>query len=212
MNTDDLIAALAADATPQERPIGQALAWALAGGALLSLALFAALLGPRPDALGALRTLRFDLKFLEAAAWAAPSFLFCRALARPETEPSALLAWLLAPVALLGAGVVAELTLMPSDLWGVRLIGTNWWHCLTVIPLLSIAPLAALISALRSGAPRSPALTGALAGAASAGVAALMYASNCTDDSPLFVASWYPLATAIVVAAGALAGRQWLRW
>jgi len=43
-------------------------------------------------------------------------------------------------------------------------------------------------------------------------VAALMYASNCTDDSPLFVASWYPLATAIVVAAGALAGRQWLRW
>ena len=212
MKTDDLIAALAADAAPQERPIGRSLVWALVGGALVSLALFSALLGPRPDLGQALRTLRFDLKFLDALAWAAPSFLFCRALSRPQTKPSALLAWLLAPAALLGAGVVVELTLVPSDLWGVRLVGTNWWHCLTVIPLLSIAPLAALISALRSGAPRYPALTGALAGAASAGVAALMYASNCADDSPLFVASWYPLATAIVCAAGALAGRRWLQW
>jgi hypothetical protein len=28
----------------------------------------------------------------------------------------------------------------------------------------------------------------------------------------LFVATWYPLATSIVVAVGALAGRQFLRW
>ena len=81
-------------------------------------------------------------------------------------------------------------------------------HCLTLIPLLSIPPLAALIIAMREGAPRHPALTGALAGAAAAGVAATIYATNCTDDSPLFVASWYPLATLIVVAAGALAGRD----
>ncbi len=55
-------------------------------------------------------------------------------------------------------------------------------------------------------------MTGALAGAAAAGVAATMYASNCTDNSPLFVVTWYPLATLIVVLAGALAGRKWLRW
>ena len=55
-------------------------------------------------------------------------------------------------------------------------------------------------------------LTGALAGSASAGIAATIYATNCTDDSPLFVASWYPLATSIVVAAGAWAGRRWLSW
>jgi len=73
-------------------------------------------------------------------------------------------------------------------------------------------PLAALIFVLREGAPRRPALTGALAGAAAAGVAATIYATNCADDSPLFVASWYPLATLVVVAAGALAGRQFLRW
>ena len=65
---------------------------------------------------------------------------------------------------------------------------------------------------MREGAPQYPALSGALAGAAAAGVAATIYASNCTDDSPLFVASWYPLATLVVVAAGALAGRRFLQW
>jgi hypothetical protein len=99
-----------------------------------------------------------------------------------------------------------------SRLWMTRLVGTNWMHCLMLIPLLSIPPLVALILALREGAPRHPALTGALAGAAAAGVAATIYATNCTDDSPLFVASWYPLATLIVVAAGALAGRRFLSW
>jgi len=65
---------------------------------------------------------------------------------------------------------------------------------------------------LRSGAPRSPGLTGALAGAAAAGIAALFYASHCPDDSPLFVATWYPLATLICMGAGALAGRRFLAW
>ena len=52
-----------------------------------------------------------------------------------------------------------------------------------------------------------PALSGALAGASAAGIAATFYASNCTDDSPLFVATWYPSATLIVVSVGAVAGR-----
>ena len=54
-------------------------------------------------------------------------------------------------------------------------------------------------------------LTGAMAGAAAAGVGALVYASSCPDDSPLFVATWYPLATLICMGAGALAGRWFAR-
>jgi hypothetical protein len=100
----------------------------------------------------------------------------------------------------------------PADLWAVRLIGGNAMHCLTLIPLMAIPPLAAVIFAMRAGAPRYPTLTGALAGAAAASVAALIYATNCPDDSPLFVATWYPLATLIVAAVGALAGRRWLQW
>ena len=55
-------------------------------------------------------------------------------------------------------------------------------------------------------------MAGALAGAAAAGIAATLYASNCPDDSPLFVASWYPLASLITVAVGAVAGDRFLRW
>jgi hypothetical protein len=94
----------------------------------------------------------------------------------------------------------------------LKLVGTNSMHCMRMIPLLAAPLLAALIAALRAGAPLHPGLTGALAGAASAGIAALLYASSCPDDSPLFVATWYPLATLICMSAGALAGRLFLVW
>ena len=212
MKTSDLIAALAADAPARRASIGRRLALALGVGALISAALFMAALGPRHDIAAAARTMRFDLKFVDALAFLLPCALLCLRLSRPDAGPGALAAWLAAPLALLAGGVAMELMVVPSPLWMTRLIGTNWMHCLMLIPLLSIPPLAALILALREGAPRRPTLTGALAGAAAAGVAATIYATNCTDDSPLFVASWYPLATLIVVAAGALAGRQFLRW
>jgi hypothetical protein len=104
------------------------------------------------------------------------------------------------------------LALVPSNLWGTRVIGTNAVHCLTLVPLFSIAPLAALLFAMRAGASQNPRLSGALAGAAAAAIGATLYAANCPDDSPLFVASWYPLATLIVVAVGAVAGDRLLRW
>jgi hypothetical protein len=46
----------------------------------------------------------------------------------------------------------------------------------------------------------------------SAGLAATLYASHCTDDSPLFVATWYTISTALVTAIGALAGSKLLRF
>jgi hypothetical protein len=51
-----------------------------------------------------------------------------------------------------------------------------------------------------------------MAGILSSGLAATLYASNCTDDSPLFVATWYTLATLIVAAIGALVGSKVLRF
>jgi hypothetical protein len=55
-------------------------------------------------------------------------------------------------------------------------------------------------------------VAGAIAGLLSAGLAATLYASHCTDDSPLFVATWYSLATALVTAIGALAGSKFLKF
>jgi len=199
MKTADLIAALAAEPPPPPLRLGRRVGLALVGGAAVSAALFMALLGPRPDFMAAAHTMRFDLKFVDALALLAPSALLALRLLRPDARPGALIAALIAPFVLLGGAVVVELIVVPPELWMPRLVGTN-------------APLAALIVAMRAGAPAHPALTGALAGAAAAGAAATIYATNCTDDSPLFVASWYPLATLIVVAAGALAGRKWLQW
>ena len=72
--------------------------------------------------------------------------------------------------------------------------------------------LAAALIGLRHGAPTRPALAGAIAGLLSAGLAATLYAAHCTDDSPLFVATWYTIATALVTATGALAGSRVLRF
>ena len=93
-----------------------------------------------------------------------------------------------------------------------RLIGHNSRVCLTAIPVLSLPLLAAALIGLRHGAPARPALAGALAGLLSAGLAATLYASHCNDNSPLFVATWYTIATALVTAIGALAGSQMLRF
>jgi hypothetical protein len=212
MKTSDLIAALAADGPARSTSIGRRLALALGLGALISATLFMAALGPRHDFAAATQTMRFDLKFADTLALLLPCALLCFRLSRPDAGPGAMAAWLAAPLVLLLGAVVMELMMVPPQLWLTKLIGHNWMHCLMLIPLLSIPPLGALIIALREGAPRHPALTGALAGAAAAGVAATIYATNCADDSPLFVASWYPLATLVVVAAGALVGRQFLRW
>ena len=83
---------------------------------------------------------------------------------------------------------------------------------MTIIPTLGAIPLTLFVRALRGGAPASPGLCGALAGLAASGIAATFYATNCFDDSPLFVITWYPLATGILVLSGYLAGLRYLRW
>jgi len=93
-----------------------------------------------------------------------------------------------------------------------RMVGKNSWNCLTSIPLMALPLLAAALLGLRHGAPTRPALAGAIAGLLSAGLAATLYASHCTDDSPLFVATWYTIASALVAAIGALAGSRVLRF
>jgi hypothetical protein len=212
LNTSQLIEALAADTPAPSVSIGKRVVAALAIGGAVSLALFLSMVGFRPDIAHAVTTIRFELKYVDAIALAIPAAALCWRLARPDAKPGLLIAGLVAPLVLLAGAVLVELSVVPRDLWMARLIGTNVRHCLMFIPLLSLPPLAGLIFALREGAPANPALSGALAGAASAGLSAMIYATNCTDDSPLFVASWYPIATLVVVAVGALAGRRFLSW
>ena len=81
-----------------------------------------------------------------------------------------------------------------------------------MIPLIGIGPLAIFLAALRHGAPTRPALAGAVAGLLAGGIAATFYAAHCTDDSPLFVAIWYPIAIAGLALIGAVAAHLCVRW
>ena len=118
---------------------------------------------------------------------------------------------LIAPL-LLVASVSAELIASPINVWMAKLIGANAVACVTLILLLSIAPLAALLFALSEGAPAEPGLAGAVAGIAAGALAATLYAMHCTDDSPLFVATWYTIAIGMMALAGGILGERLLRW
>jgi hypothetical protein len=212
VRTSELIAALAADPVPEPIRLGRRVGLALVVGLAASVALYWLLLGPRPDVAAAADTMRFWLKFVDSFAFALPTLLLTLRLAHPDAKSRALALWLLAPLILLAVGVVIELLIVPQSEWMSRLMGATALHCTITIPMLAAPILAALIVALRPGAPLYPGLTGAMAGAAAAGVGALVYASSCPGDSPLFVATWYPLATLICMGVGALAGRRFLAW
>ncbi|WP_019197911.1 NrsF family protein [Afipia birgiae] len=212
MDTNDLIRTFAADNDVHERPVGNLLLVALVLAVPVSTALFLAGLGVRSDIMIAMRNPFFDLKFVVTMALAAAAVAISLHLSRPEASLGRW-AWLLAiPVGLLGIGMMGEMMMPNRAPMSTRLIGSNSKVCLIAIPLLSLPLLAAALLALRRGAPSRPAVTGAFAGLLSAGLAATLYAAHCTDDSPMFVATWYTIAVGLVAAIGALAGSRVLKF
>jgi len=211
MDTDQLIRTLAAD-NIRARPVGFVLALALLAAAPVSLLMFFAELGVRPDVMIAMRNPFFDLKFAVTLALATSAILVSLHLSRPEASVRGWGWLLMIPAGLLVAGISGEM-MMPQRLpMMTRLVGQNSRICMTAIPVMSLPLLVAALIGLRHGAPSRPVLAGAIAGMLSAGLAATFYASHCTDDSPLFVATWYTLATALVTTIGALAGSKVLRF
>jgi len=211
MKTEELIRVLVADGGRPVVPIDQALLRALGLGAIASIALFRLLLHPRADLAQAIYSLPFLFKLTFAVLVAVGATLFLSEAARPLPPHRWLRLLILAPL-LLALGVIVELKSEPATAWAAHLIGHNAPHCLALIPLLSLPPLVCLFAALRQGAPMHPMLAGATAGLVSGGVGALLYALVCPDDSPLFVATWYSIAIAIVTSAAAYVGKRILRW
>jgi hypothetical protein len=212
MDTDALIASLASEGRLRRLPLAQV--WWLAAGAAVALAggVFVLTLGPRPDFVQAAASLRFVLKFIVTLSLAVSSFALVRALSRPGARWRPLLPLLAVAPLLLLVAVGVELVLVPPGQWAAKMIGTNSAACLLYVPLIGAAPLGALLLALRQGAPTRPALAGAACGLLAGGIAATFYAAHCDNDSPLFVAVWYPIAVSILAAAGAIAARVTVRW
>jgi hypothetical protein len=212
MKTADLIHALAADNSQRQREPGQAMALALVPGCVLAFGLFLSVLGFRPNLLALAGEPRLLFKICLSFTLAALAGRFVVRSSRPGARADATGFWLLLPLLLLGAAVVAEALSLPVTDWSRKLWGSNAMFCLKSIPFLASAPLIAILLALRNGAPDHPALAGAAAGLFAGAIGAALYAMHCPDDSPFFVAAWYTLAISFVAAAGAALGSRLLRW
>jgi hypothetical protein len=212
MDTNELIKVLAVDARPRAAPLAATWWGAAAIAVAIAAGVFFATIGPRPDIAEASGTLRFLFKFVVTAALAASAFGVARSLSRPgEDWRRALPLLAIAPV-LMAIAVIAELIAVPPEAWQARAIGTNSMVCLFYIPVIGIGPLGVFLLVLRHGAPTRPAMAGAVAGLVAGGIAAIFYATHCTDDSPLFVAIWYTIAITGLALAGAAGASRLTRW
>lgn len=212
MKTNELIKALNADAGHASLSLRAIWSIAAVSAAVLAAIVFMALLGPRSDFVEASETVRFLFKFVVTVALAGSALFLVIRLARPGASIALPLSLVLIAPALLAGAVGLEFMALPPDVWRARWIGNNSTVCLTFIPLIGLLPLAVFVTALRHSAPTRPGLAGAVAGLLAGGVSATFYAAQCNDDSPFFVATWYPLAIAMLVAAGFVLGRLFARW
>ena len=211
MKTEELIRVLVADGSRPFVPVSRKLWRALIGGVFASTALLLLFLHPRGDLPRAIFTLRFDFKLVFALLVATAALLFLRETARPFVPERWRRSLVLGPIFLL-TGVVVELWRQPVTAWSGLLIGHNAAHCLSLIPLLSLPLVVCLLVALRHAAPTKPVVAGATAGLVAGGVGSFLYALTCPDDSPLFVATWYSIAIAVVTGGAAWVGKRLLRW
>jgi hypothetical protein len=212
MDTNELIRVLASHSKGTATPLSTV--WLLAACISIALAALAffCLLGVRPDISSALETPRFLFKFLVAVTLAVSAFIYVGALSRPgDNRRNALLGLTIVP-ALIAVAVAAELFALPSDVWTSIMIGQNSRACLTYVTIIGLGPLAVFLWALRYSAPVNPSLAGSVAGLVAGGIAASFYAAHCTDDSPLFVATWYTISIAILAILGAVASCRLARW
>jgi hypothetical protein len=213
MKTDELIAMLGTNVEAVKGgQLRNALAIALAVGAVTAVCLMLAVLGPPNDALGSeyiatkLVTLAFTLALVAAGA----SFLMRAARpGKPGRRPLIIVGLLF--LAIVSAGIVVLLVTHPVA-WGALVFGPQWAACLFCIPLFSLTPFAVLVLALRRGAPTNLTLTGAMTGLVAGALGAAAVAIHHPGGSLPFIAFWYGGPIALCALAGAFLGPRLLRW
>jgi hypothetical protein len=210
MKTDELIAALAADTVPGPKPAARL--WrALPGALAVSLAALVLVWRVRPD-LGAVLMTYPVYKTLVPLVLAGAALWLALALGRPGAPARAQGVLMGVVLAVLGVALAYGLaTNTPAEI--AHLLDTrDFENCLVSVPALAALPLAATLWAMRSGAPRNPALSGALAGLVAAGTGAAVYSLHCPHDALMYFFGAYGTAMLLVVAAGAVIGARVLRW
>ena len=214
MNTDRLIDVLSANLEPVKRgQLGKALALAMVVGGVAAFGLMLMTVGPRSDfnSTAHLEWTAAKLFFALSIICTGAPFLI-RAI-RPGRENETRWAFLFFPLASAIALTVVIL-LLGRDAWGAPLGASELSsvRCIFCVPFFAVIPFAALIWALRQGAPTRLTLCGAIAGIVAGGLGAAAYALACKSDTVPFIAIWYSGAIALCGLIGARLGPRVLRW
>jgi hypothetical protein len=211
--TDELIARLSADLEPV-RPMAMQRRLILAAIVGLAIAIVGSwfilhlMLGrPMGETFGGAM---FWVKAGYTLAFSLVGLAALPVLARPDGR----VLWpLLAAAALLLVALsLGTMNWMRADWAMLELMGNTAMVCPWLITLTGAPVLAVLLAALRTMAPRSPAMAGLAAGLMAGGLGAAVYSFYCGETSMMFMAVWYSLGISIVGALGAVLGRLLLRW
>ena len=211
MKTDDLIEMLVrqAGAAPRQ-PVARTLAAALVAGALLSLALVAALKTPVPAAFWL--TPAPWVKLLYGIALAAAALWWAGRTARPGAAQRPARISVLAVLAAMSSLAVASWIGTPASERAATLLGSDPLGCIRNVALSALPVAAALGIALRRLAPTQLRSAGAAAGLAAGAVGSAIYSLTCTETGIPFTAAWYTTGMVVVTGLGALLGPRVLRW
>ena len=213
MKTDDLIAALAADASPVRRNAVWT-RWAVALG--LALAVSGAVMafgwGVRPDLHQAMRTTPFWMKAGYTAALGVAGLLMVERAGRPGVRLGWGVVLASAALVLIAALAAHELMNLPMANWRADMMGSSARVCPWRILAISAPVFAIAMVTLRWMAPTRPAVAGAAAGLLAGGLGATVYGLHCQETAAAFTALWYTLGMALWPLVGAAIGRWALRW
>jgi len=213
VQTDDLIAVLAADTKPLSRvapPLRLGLSAGL--GALVALGLVLVWLGLRPDLAQAVQGATFWLKVVYTAALALSGYWATTRMARPGLSARGALRLAAAILALALIAGLAQLARLSGPQSLIALQGVSWQVCTLNIVVLAAPMTALVLYIVRQLAPTRPMPAGFACGAFSGAVAATVYGLHCPEQGPAFIALWYTLGVLFSGGLGAVAGRWLLRW
>ena len=213
MQTDDLIALMAADARKPVTPFPVTRRIGLAAfiGAIASLVILVLWLGVR-DMAAASALPSYWMKTLYTSALAGAGFLVTERLCRPGAKPTNGLAAMTAVFTLMLGAAVFQLMSTSEEGIGDALLGSTWNSCPWRIAALATPGLFYCLLSMRRLAPTRPAFAGASAGLFVGGIAATVYGLYCTETSAAFTLIWYTCGIALCAAVGAVAGWRLLRW
>jgi hypothetical protein len=216
VKTDHLIDLLSSNAEPVGRVhFRRTLFVAMLAGAAGAFTLMLATLGPRTDLDSTIHLAWTAVKLLFAISVMATAAPLLLKSMRPGLEREIHPALLWTPFFAAIVAALAMLLFVRPQTWSEMLWGATYVspaRCLLCIVFFSVAPFAALIWAIRQGAPTRLNLTGAIAGVVAGGLGAFAYAFACRSDTIPFIAVFYGAAIALCAFLGAQLGPRLLRW